>query len=274
MTHFKFVHMGRVAGFAAAVLILCAAVCAHAAGVKVEKLTGKVEMKVTETAAWKSVSAGQELAVGAAMRTGADSSCILKWPQGHAVNVRPLSSLVISQTAPGKNSTEIKKGRITARVKKLDRDETFSIKTPTVIAGVRGTDFFVDIAEDGAEQMGVTQGEIFVQIGEEVFTVVENVMLMIDDMGDLTENMQIPEELKQEIQENVAEIIEQLEVEQPDTDGAAPDEAAAEETVDAVVNQVIEIMETVIEEQIVTDIVNESMGAGEGCVHFDIYVPQ
>ena len=55
------------------------------------------------------------------------------------------------------------KGSIFFEVKKpLEEDETFNIKTSTMIAGIRGTSGYVEVNEDGTERLIVTDGVVHV----------------------------------------------------------------------------------------------------------------
>ncbi|HBE03243.1 MAG: hypothetical protein A2096_09145 [Spirochaetes bacterium GWF1_41_5] len=57
-------------------------------------------------------------------------------------------------------------GKIFAKVQKLGNTTSFSVVTPTVIAGVRGTEFSVVCAEDGSSMIGVDSGLVEVEAGE------------------------------------------------------------------------------------------------------------
>ena len=178
--------------------------------VKVSKSEGKVQVCKTETSGCKSVKSGVVLPLGAVLKTAAGASCMLKWSTGHVVKVGPLSAVKLNKAAlkNGAENTELelKKGNVHARAQKLSKgDSSFNIKTPTAVAGVRGTDFFAGLDDAGAIDIGVVEGSIVVSgDGFEIF-VDEGLLFAIDEAGNYSDPIPLPpqvvQELKQEVQE-------------------------------------------------------------------------
>jgi hypothetical protein len=110
---------------------------------------GDVQMERSGTAAQPLVG-GQLLATGDLVRTGAQSSAVLRFADGTRVMMRPDSALKIERSAR-LGSTEVietqlrlESGSVDSRVpKSLDPQKAprFEIRTPLVNLGVRGTEF-------------------------------------------------------------------------------------------------------------------------------------
>ena len=78
--------------------------------VVVGKVQGKVEVKADDAAAWKVVSDGDMVPVGATVRTGPASGCLLKWAAGNVVEVSALSVLKVSEADSGAGGKENRRG--------------------------------------------------------------------------------------------------------------------------------------------------------------------
>lgn len=143
-------------------------------------VNGKVE--VSKGVSWVTAKDGDNIDVGVKMRTGADGSCLVTWGGGNAVKMQSLTSMTLEQLEKDgekENSRfSISKGKALAKAKKLTApDSSFSVSTPTAIAGVRGTDFAVRVVGnvssvqviDGSVEVGMDGSEpVVVEAGFEV----------------------------------------------------------------------------------------------------------
>jgi len=102
---------------------------------------------------------GQALHPGDSVRTGKDSRAELGFGDGTTVRLGENSRFYI-ESADSSRIFKLSWGRFFAKVSKLTAKSTFQVETPTAVAGVRGTVFRVDIAEDSSSTVAVEEGEV------------------------------------------------------------------------------------------------------------------
>ena len=133
---------------------------------KIEDLTGDV--KVTKSGGEKSFIAfkGMSLAQGDTITTGRNSTVNLFIDEDKEVKIAENTKLYMSQLSGSivsdtqKTGMKLWFGKIYANVKKkLNIRSKFEIKTPTTVAGIRGTQFYVG-QEDGKTDLAVLEGTI------------------------------------------------------------------------------------------------------------------
>jgi hypothetical protein len=56
----------------------------------------------------------------------------------------------------------LQKGSVFAKVAKLEKSSSFAIQTPTLVAGVRGTQFMTEVGANGQGKVAVTEGKVAV----------------------------------------------------------------------------------------------------------------
>lgn len=76
-----------------------------------------------------------------------------------AVRVREYTTLAVSEIRDRAAHLKLTKGVVLARVERESKEESFSIQTPTAVAGVRGTTFSVGV-QDNRSQLRVIQGQV------------------------------------------------------------------------------------------------------------------
>lgn len=85
----------------------------------------------------------------------------LQSSRGAAVRVREYTTLSVTEIrSKGPTLLSLKRGIILAKVPKATQSESFEIKTPTAVAGVRGTTFSVAIDENARSQVRVIEGQV------------------------------------------------------------------------------------------------------------------
>ncbi len=134
VTTLKSVEMGRKEGTA-----------------KVRAIHGNVEYE--QNGAWVALRPNTELSPGAKIRTGPDSYADIWVNKSSTVRVTADTTLVIPEmfrTGPvmgGDTETtlDLQSGSVLGNVKKLSANSHYRIKTPHGVAGVRGTDFAVQV---------------------------------------------------------------------------------------------------------------------------------
>ncbi len=97
------------------------------------------------------------------IRTGADSLCDIKIGES-LVRVKQKTGIILSglvKRARVENTAiELNTGKILCKPKKLIKSESFLVKTPTAIAGVRGTQFSVEADSNGTSRIKVFEGSV------------------------------------------------------------------------------------------------------------------
>jgi hypothetical protein len=261
----------KIALIASIVFIVQAVVFAAPMKVTVDKVKGKVEARANDTAGWKTVANGTSVAVGSTVRTGAGASCMLKWAGGNVVKVDAMSQLKVSQADKGANGAEnstvdLSSGKVSARAKKFNTpDSSFKVKTPTAVAGVRGTYVVGEVDESGESHFGVVEGSVAVEAGGQEIILDEGFMLDYSEINGFTEPEVIPPDELEVLQQEAEEVTTEAQQDEaageaateetpvkPQTTEEAKDEAEAASTA------VDDVIDTALDEQIINDIVNQS----------------
>ncbi len=118
----------------------------------------------------KIVRAGQEIGIQVGMVVNendtiktTDGTVDLQSRGGSAVRISQFTTVTVAKLAGGDNADtkiSMKHGGLLASVKKTSAKETFSVVTPTAIAGVRGTTFRVEMEVDKAPRVKVLDGKV------------------------------------------------------------------------------------------------------------------
>jgi hypothetical protein len=163
---------------AAFVLIFARACAAQEAVASIVKTQGKVETAAAGTEEWKHAPVGTALTNGMKIRTGREAEALVQWKQGHILKVFGMSTVTIdrSEMNGDKENTrlDINNGKVFVKAHKLASDDSkFEVKTPTAIAGVRGTEFMVEVSgESSVSTITLIQGQLDIA-GEQVQTILE-----------------------------------------------------------------------------------------------------
>lgn len=103
------------------------------------------------------------LGEGYAVKTGKDSFATLQIGDAIIVKIQRESSLKIdSILSTGQDKLFLNNGQVLSKIDKLKKNSTFSIKTPTSIAAVRGTEFSVSYSK-GKSVIVVKNGTVNVK---------------------------------------------------------------------------------------------------------------
>lgn len=121
-------------------------------------IKGSVAVKSAGQSEWKEARDKMKLTGGDTIKTSAGASCIIKFSDGSMVKIGPMSSTKVSEIGTTK-TVDVDSGKTWSRVRKMDKDSDFKVKTPTAVAGVRGT-FFSSEAEESSSQFDVFDGEV------------------------------------------------------------------------------------------------------------------
>ena len=141
---------------------LCAltlALLSTAAGAQEMKAT-MVEGPVT-LAAGGALAAGAVLHAGDTVQTGPEGRAEILLPAGSVLRLGENSKLTLGDAVPRKAfSAKLVLGNLWAKVHKLLAQETFHIETENAVAGVRGTEFRVEVAQGQDDLLRVYEGAV------------------------------------------------------------------------------------------------------------------
>lgn len=125
---------------------------------------GKVTVKKAGTSEWVAAADRMELREGDELKTEAGSSAIIRMDDGTMTKVGPLARMSMDQlSSVGNNnatSLNVSVGKSWNRVNKLTKDTAFNVKTPTAVAGVRGTFFSAEVEKTNDSTFDVYDGSV------------------------------------------------------------------------------------------------------------------
>lgn len=131
-----------------AALVLLFAQALYAQDYKIIKINGEVLVRDNASASWEKAKPGANLRENFEIMTKKSSECT--FASGENVNkvltLKENSQLKISADAIGR--LELTQGRVFSLIEKMEQGSTFEIKTPIVVAGVRGTGLTVEAEKD------------------------------------------------------------------------------------------------------------------------------
>ena len=114
---------------------------------------------------WNSAEPGIQLLETQRLKTGDRSAADVQIGES-VVRVKENSELILATLFKGevtgleKNSLELTVGKLLVKPKKLMKGEEFQIKTPTAVAGVRGTQFVVEASKTRDTRISVLEGKV------------------------------------------------------------------------------------------------------------------
>ena len=117
---------------------------------------------------WCDAVVGLELIVGDEIHTGPESEAVVTFRDGSFVKVRELTETAIGEPGGAVNRPKVrmllKLGEVAAKVNhEVDQEADFAIRTPTLTASVRGTEFVVvHDFETRISQISVDEGVVMV----------------------------------------------------------------------------------------------------------------
>lgn len=138
--------------------------------VKVFTIKGNVSLIDTETGKAEPLRRGMEFSAGKMVSTGENSTALLLFSNGSAVNVSEKSTLRVDEFLqaefdpqlgsylrltedPSQSKTElyVEEGKVAGQVKRLQQGSQYDVNTPNASAGIRGTDWVVTVVISGGQ---------------------------------------------------------------------------------------------------------------------------
>ncbi len=123
--------------------------------------SGEVYVRRGGAGEWERQKTGQGtiLRSGDEVRTGPNSKAVIELPDGHTIQLAPGSVFRVLDEDNG--IFELISGRIRAIIKKFAK--RFEVRTPAAVTSVRGTEFTLDVGNDGTTTVTVLQGSVEVR---------------------------------------------------------------------------------------------------------------
>ncbi len=159
--------------FLLAIAVSCVITAQAHAATKIEgiaivmSVSGDVQMQKKGTTSWQPVTKSTNLKSGDHIKTGSASSCLIRWSGGNSVKLAAFTTMKIDKLeknpAAGSENSSINmwNGKVYAKVNKMNGSQSsFEVRTPTAIAGVRGTQLSVAVGSDGTTDVGCFDGSV------------------------------------------------------------------------------------------------------------------
>ncbi len=160
---------------------LCGFLLAAEDSAVLKSMVGIVEYLPNGTADWQKAAEGLKLSQGDKIKTGTDGMASINFTNGSQVMLKPNSEFEIESLDVSQNSVDYKlklnTGKLRAIVEKMASNSSFTIKTPTAVAAVRGTIYYLNVRE-------VTEDELPADVKERLAT-----DLFVEDGGVLYTNI-------------------------------------------------------------------------------------
>lgn len=160
---------------------------------------------VTKSAAGSEgpLKVGDLLKKGDVITTGSKGRADLQFNENTVLTLAQNSELVISKllAAYEKGSlqagVDLKLGSLYAKVNKMQKGSDFRVNTPSVVAAVRGTEFYAEAKEDGSSEVAVSEGKVAVSSDDsEEMVIEEGNKVEVDSEGNVEEKETTEEEQK------------------------------------------------------------------------------
>lgn len=131
---------------------------------EVVAVKGEVTGRPPKSETYGRLEVGNRVPYGSRVRTGADGAATLTFADGTRIEVRPKTEVLVRPRAKEEASgVTLFFGRVWSKVvKSVSGEETFEVESANAVAGVRGTQFEVGVADDGSTRVIVTEGKVAV----------------------------------------------------------------------------------------------------------------
>ena len=117
---------------------------------------GEAEYIKQNSDGWKPIEIGKILKEGDSVRTGFGGIIDIKFTNGTLMRVIENSFLSLDDVNLSTIDINLKKGGIISKFTKLFSNQKYSVKTPSMAAGIRGTELIINTNEKGTEVLGLS----------------------------------------------------------------------------------------------------------------------
>ncbi|MBI5883856.1 MAG: FecR domain-containing protein [Elusimicrobia bacterium] len=146
--------------------LLAATLCLPAeagAAPRITEYSGVVQVKAPASIEWVQLSkVPADVAPGDGVRTGTRGKATVVFEDGSRIELGANASMVIDEADARGAGVKLSMGLLRARVEKL-LARRFSVRTPTAVCSVRGTEFQVEVVEGGRTSVDLYKGLLAVE---------------------------------------------------------------------------------------------------------------
>ncbi len=123
-------------------------------------VVGKVQVQHLGENSWIPAQNGMVLAAGDKVWTGRQSRALSLTERGVRILIKEKTVFQLSQLGPDDWTFEQKEGKARVTAPKLSAGQRLSVRTPTAVCAVRGTDFQVTVMSDQSTMLDVFEGVV------------------------------------------------------------------------------------------------------------------
>lgn len=117
---------------------------------------GEAEYLRENSSKWKAIEIGLVLKEGTSIRTGFDGIVDIRFSNGTAMRITEDSILNLDDVSLRTINVNLNKGGIISKFTKLFSNQKYSINTPSIVAGIRGTELIVNTNSKGTSIVGMS----------------------------------------------------------------------------------------------------------------------
>ena len=117
---------------------------------------GETEYSKKDSSEWHEIEIGSVLKEGQSVRTGFDGVVDLKFTNGTVMRITENSFLALDDISLTKISVNLRNGGLVSRFTKIFSNQKFSIDTPSMVAGIRGTELIINTDDKGTSIVGMS----------------------------------------------------------------------------------------------------------------------
>ncbi|OGR58247.1 MAG: hypothetical protein A2X36_13315 [Elusimicrobia bacterium GWA2_69_24] len=129
------------------------------AAATISTLQGEAKILNPVSKTWVGAVSNYILTPGEEVRTESRSKLTLAFDDGSKVEIGPKSSFLLEKAEQAETSMRLSFGKMKAWVSRL-ANRQFAVRTPTAVCSVRGTEFGVQVAANGATQVDLFKGSL------------------------------------------------------------------------------------------------------------------
>ena len=143
-------------------LVWCVPVLLFAQSAKIVEVKGEAYVKQNAQAAWEKAKVNMSLEKGAQVKTTIGGQCMVAFDAArkNLLSVKSNSQITIENVTPG--NIYLPEGRVFVLIGSVPKNEKFQVRTPTAIAGARGTGWGEEV-QDKKTELSCFEDAIFVQ---------------------------------------------------------------------------------------------------------------
>ena len=121
-------------------------------------MQGAVDVQRAEAARWDPAYTNQVLDAGNRIRTDRNSQALLRFSDLETIRIGPRSLIRIESKGERKSGFDFFKGVLYFFHR--DKPDEFEVRTPQMAAIIRGTEFTLEVADDGTTTLSLLDGEV------------------------------------------------------------------------------------------------------------------